>query len=99
MNAAALRERCGPPPMLWASLPNASATVAAAQSCINSQNACHRSNCAPISGIPNSNPYSDLLTNQLHRSQFYSSPMRGSPWLRFSLSIHVRLEYYVNQQC
>ena len=34
--------------------------------------------------MPNSNPHSDLLTNQLNCPQFYSTLMRISPWLRFS---------------
>ena len=43
----------------------------------------HRSSSGPISIMPNSNPHSDLFTDQLNHRQFYPTPMRVSPWLRF----------------
>ena len=43
----------------------------------------HRSSSAPISIMPNSNPHSNSFTDQLNYRQFYPTPMRVSPWLRF----------------
>ena len=47
----------------------------------------HRSSSAPISIMPNSNPHSNSVTDQLNYRQFYPTPMRVSPRLRFRKSV------------